>query len=426
MKRVPLAHVVGWMCASLALPVAAGAQGIRPRALLVYYGFPSSINQTWSVPAAAQEFGRYDYVLWGDGLNNPGHPDHVSAAAIAAHVYTAHTRFYGYVDLGVHTQNLPMSEIQASITRWHEMGLDGVHFDNFGYDYGTTRARQNAAVDFAHSLGLPVIVNAFRPNDAFAAVVDPVHNPSGTATRLGPSDFYFYESHGVRLGQFEPGAEWQQRADALEALRQGLGFRVLSTTTSGTDDAGAYDEPAFFYAWHASLLYGHEATGWGEYGYSAHGASNGRAPFRARPTFFPGSMFVGPVQDSGSLHRRDTDGGRIEVNSATHAYDFSPSSTDVPGSGGSTGGTLGAFPNPSRGPTRFGFTLAQPRGVSLSVLDASGRRVATIFSGPLSAGRHQPSWPGLDDAGGRVAPGSYFVVLESGGARSVARFVVER
>jgi hypothetical protein len=425
MTRAILAPIAAWVLVGLVIPSTAGAQGIRPGSLLVYYGFPSAINATWSVPAAAQEFGRYEHVLWGEGLDDTSHADHANAAAIAGHEATAQTRFYGYVDVGVSTQNLPLSEIQARITRWYSMGMDGVHFDHFGYDFGTNRARQNAAVDTAHALGLAVVANAFRPEDAFGDIADPVYNPAGEAPRLGASDFYFYESHGVRLGQFEDEASWKERSDALEVFRAPLGFQVLSITTNSTDDPGAYDEAAFFYAWHAALLYGHAATGWGEYGYSAGGASNAQAPFRARPTLDPGIEFVSPVRHAGPYHYRNTDSGRLELDSARHRYDFIVS-VAVPGGTGSTARMLGAFPNPSRGATRFGFTLDRPGGVHLGVYDAAGRRVAALPSMDLPSGRHESMWTGHDDAGQPAAPGSYFVVLESGGFRTVARFVVTR
>ena len=424
MNRGILACIAVWTWVALVDPATAGAQVIRPKTLLVYFGYPSGINGTFSVSGAAQEFGGYAYVLWGQGLNDPMHPDHSNAVAIANHAATAQTRFFGYVDIGVSTQNLPMSEIQAQITRWHSMGLDGVHLDNFGYDFGTSRARQNAAVDFCHGLGLEVVVNAFRPEDAFGAAADPAHNPTGEVARLRPSDFYFYESYGVRLGQFEDAASWKERSDVLQGFRMSVGFRVLSTTTSATDDPGAYSEPAFFYAWHAALLYGHEATGWGEYGYSAAGASNAQAPFRARPTLNPGGAFVSPVSHGGSLHFRYTDRGRLELDSATHQYNFIPSTVAVPDGTRRLARTLDVFPNPSPGATRFGFTLDRPSGVHLMICDPAGRRLATLPKRDLPSGRHESAWSGLDDSGEPVAPGSYFAVLESGDSRTVARFVI--
>ena len=70
------------LCAAPLLPATVGAQAIRPGSLLVYYGYPSAINSASSVAQAATEFGRYDYVAWGGGLENPAHPDHANAAAV--------------------------------------------------------------------------------------------------------------------------------------------------------------------------------------------------------------------------------------------------------------------------------------------------------------------------------------------------------
>jgi hypothetical protein len=422
--RHPLA-ALGLLCATPQLPALAGAQSPRPGNLLVYYGYASAINAAPSVSAAAAEFGAYDYVVWGQGLEDPAHPDHANAVAIVAHEATATTRIFGYVDLGVTTQNLPMAEIEARITRWAQMGADGVLFDNFGYDFHTDRARQNATVDFAHAQGLDVIVSAFRPQDAFGNRVDPVHNPSGVDTHIAASDFYLYESHGVRLGEYEDGAAWQQKSDTLEAYRQSLGFRILSITTPATDDPGAYDESRFFYAWHAAQLYGHAATGWGEFEYSATGASSGQAPYRARPTLDPGTSFTGPVYHAGTMHTRRTDEGQLWLDTADHTFGFFPGSTGVP-AGPADGRRLTLAPNPVRATARVAFTLERPARVRLDLYDVGSRRVATLIAGDLAAGRHERQWAGVDDSGQRVMPGCYFLELEANGDRSVARVVVAR
>jgi flagellar hook capping protein FlgD len=228
----------------------------------------------------------------------------------------------------------------------------------------------------------------------------------------------------VRLGQFEDGGAWRARSDVLDSLRASLGFHVLSSTTTATDDPNAYDQTAFHYAWYAALLYGHEATGWGEYSYSASGNSNALAPFRTRPGLDPGDAFVGPVRHAGSLHTRETDGGSLELDSSTHAYEFTPSVVGTSDPSGRPTRTLVAFPNPSAGRTHFGFTLEHPDDLRLSVYDALGRRVAALYSGELTAGRHELPWSGMDAQGVRFAAGSYFVVLESGGTRAVSRFVI--
>lgn len=416
---------LGLLCAAPLLPDTAAAQGLRPGGLLVYYGYPSAINAAPSVPAAATEFGAYDYVVWGEGLENPAHPDHANAVAIMADGATGTTRIFGYVDVGVITQDLPMTEIEARVAGWRQMGADGVLFDSFGYDFQTGRTRQNAAVDLAHAQGLVVIVSAFRPADAFGNDIDPIYNPSGLAARLGASDFYLYESHGVRLGEYEDGVAWRQRSDELETYRQALGFRVLSITTTVTDGPGAYDEARFFYAWHAAALYGHTATGWGEFEYSASGASSSQAPFRTRPALDPGTSFTGPVFHAGTLHTRGTDNGRIWLDTGNHTFGFWPGSTDVPAIGADATG-LSMTPNPVRTGGRATFALERPAGVRVALFDVVGRKVATLVEGEFAAGRHEQPWSGYDHDGRRVAPGAYFLVLDSAGRRSRTRVVVTR
>ena len=83
-------------------------------------------------------------------------------------------------------------------------------------------------------------------------------------------------------------------------------------------------------------------------------------------------------------------------------------------------------PNPVRAAARVAFTLERPAMVRLDVYDVGSRRVATLIAGGLAAGRHERQWSGVDDAGQRVATGIYFLVLEVGGERSVARVMLAR
>ena len=56
--------------------------GVRLGELLIYYGFPSLINGAGGVVAtAAADFGQYDHVVLGAGLEDPGHGDGVNVAA---------------------------------------------------------------------------------------------------------------------------------------------------------------------------------------------------------------------------------------------------------------------------------------------------------------------------------------------------------
>lgn len=72
------------------------------------------------------------------------------------------------------------------------------------------------------------------------------------------------------------------------------------------------------------------------------------------------------------------------------------------------------WPNPSRGATSVTFAAERGR-VELSAWDVSGRRVATLYRGPVN-GPHTVRWDGVADDGAPVATGVYWLRLagESG------------
>ncbi|HEX7880839.1 MAG TPA: FlgD immunoglobulin-like domain containing protein, partial [Candidatus Eisenbacteria bacterium] len=54
------------------------------------------------------------------------------------------------------------------------------------------------------------------------------------------------------------------------------------------------------------------------------------------------------------------------------------------------------------------LVLAEPGPVTVDLFDVTGRKVKTLITGDLSAGTHELSWDGRDDAGRAVASGLYF------------------
>jgi hypothetical protein len=76
------------------------------------------------------------------------------------------------------------------------------------------------------------------------------------------------------------------------------------------------------------------------------------------------------------------------------------------------------YPNPIVGETRISMDLARAGLVSVSVYDASGRRVAAIHEGTLGVGRHVLSWDGRTDRRLHVSSGVYFIRFNAPGMRS--------
>lgn len=85
-----------------------------------------------------------------------------------------------------------------------------------------------------------------------------------------------------------------------------------------------------------------------------------------------------------------------------------------------------ASPQPSAGAVTLEAELPQASTVSLEILDASGRRVATLLSGSQPAGTRRVVWRGAAGRGRPAGPGVYFAVLRAQGELRVQRVVLVR
>lgn len=90
--------------------------------------------------------------------------------------------------------------------------------------------------------------------------------------------------------------------------------------------------------------------------------------------------------------------------------------------------SLSAAPNPFSGATRIELSHSGPAALParVDVVDALGRRVATLYQGMARAGVTTLSWGGDDDDGRRAPSGLYFLRAEVGGRSIVQRIVRAR
>jgi hypothetical protein len=253
-------------------PAAGPGAAVAPRRLAIYYGIPSLVNgSAGDLPRAAAVFAEYDRVVFGDGLEFadvvPGRMP-PGAGALERRNTAAIIRLlsglgrkpivYGYVDLGS-SQRLPAAEIERRIALWREIGAGGIFFDEAGYDFGVTRARQNAAADAVHAAGLRVFANAFNPDDVFAP-------SAGVPHRLEPGDAFLLESFAIRNGKPDTTGGWSARAGRAVAHARKAGVEVHATTTGA--DGIAFSPDAMAFAWRAALAYKLDGFGWGEPSFS--------------------------------------------------------------------------------------------------------------------------------------------------------------
>ena len=72
------------------------------------------------------------------------------------------------------------------------------------------------------------------------------------------------------------------------------------------------------------------------------------------------------------------------------------------------------------------FALQREDDVEIAVFDLAGRRVATLFRGPTTAGLHTARWNGRYDDGRPAPAGVYHAALSTTDGRVTRNFVLAR
>ena len=256
--------LVSASAAALELALCTPAAAATPKRLAVYYGYPSLVEGAkGDLGRAAEIFGRYEIIVFGDGLElGDGSTDsglrvehrRLSELVPRLHAMARRPMVHGYIDLG-RTQQLTDGEIARRIDAWRRLGADGIFYDEAGIDFGVTRARRAAAVAAVHDCGMSVFMNAFNPDDLFET--------SG----LGARDALLLESFAVREGIVQPREHVVRRMAAAAKWRRQTGIRICAVTTTTLEHG--FDSSAFQYAVGLASELGVDAFGWGEPNFSA-------------------------------------------------------------------------------------------------------------------------------------------------------------
>ncbi len=280
-----------------------------PHRLAIYYGWPSYMNGAGgNITQALTIFTRFDVIVFGDGIEHPSHGDYTNTVAINDELRNSNIEVYGYIDLGVTTQNLDSVTISTYIDEWITAGASGIFFDDAGEDYGVTRLRLTSAVAYAHSQGLNVFVNAWNPDDVLSG-----------ATPLRAGDWYLAESHPVSNGQCPGLNEWWDKSHQLSAYRNQTGVRIATISTGDDGNCSKWSTYAPFRAalWGA-YMFGFDAFGFTNPTYSASGpGADHLCPLPSFPTY-AGAMYLGPptgpiITTNAVTYYRLTDNGTIYV-----------------------------------------------------------------------------------------------------------------
>ena len=174
--------------------------------VMLYYGYPNAINNSWDVNNSASIYKDYDVCIFGDGYCLPAHEAHAETVEIFRILkrISPDTRIVGYVPIGVQNvgsdSNLSMDELKNRVDLWQAIGADGIFLDEFGYDYGVTRERQNEIVNYCHGKGMFVFANSWSIEYCFSdedMAIDWMEdfrpNPNCLRAVLNKDDYYVYE-----------------------------------------------------------------------------------------------------------------------------------------------------------------------------------------------------------------------------------------
>ena len=116
-----------------------------------------------------------------------------------------------------------------------------------------------------------------------------------------------------------------------------------------------------------------------------------------------------PVPFGGALVWTDYRGRAVNGSDYYGATIKTDGRVDVPAPLRSARLELGApRPNPTRAGASFTLELTSVADADVAIFDCAGRRVASIASGELRAGRHELRWGGTI-GGARASAGVYFV-----------------
>lgn len=277
-----------------------------PKNLAIYYGWPSAVNGSNGVIAdAVNVFKDYDMVVFGAGLEDPSHGDHSNTVQIISDLQP-NTKVYGYIDSEA-SNTINWGKIDS----WTSMGVSGILCDKFGYDWNVDRNRQNVLVEYIHYKGLEAFVNAWNPDDVFDDSVDAQKNPLGKAHMMTGNDWYLAESFQIVNGVYQDTTVWKTKSDKMASYKTSVGTNMAVVTTS---DGSTFDQDKWDYAYYSCVLYGFDAAGWGEDGFSAASAS---LPWREKKNIL-GTKFLSSInEDPTSVFSRQTNVG-ILVDTVNH------------------------------------------------------------------------------------------------------------
>lgn len=301
-----------------------GLSALKAPPVLVYLGNPGSINGSTTIDQAIEEFLKYDYVVLGNASEDSTDEDHQDTIQIIQGVRNSrNVRFYGYIDCGVSTVNLSVSEIQVKIQSWKDMGAAGIYCGHFGFEYEVSRDRQNAILDSIHEQGMLAVLQAANPDEVFSDVYHETLNPNWIPPHIHEGDTYHFEKFVIdtaTTNKYIDITTVMATLDKLHGYRDSLGVRIFATPQIRTNVAESDAQAYFEYAHAVALIGAVDAFYPSVEGYGA--SINKSLNYDISPILGDWYVKHPNITHSNGLYSRETGFGKLLIDSVNKSYQY--------------------------------------------------------------------------------------------------------
>lgn len=262
---------------------------LRPKNLLIYYGWLSGFNAYWDNELVAQDMARYQVLVFGDGIQDPTHGDYANTQIIIARIKALNPSalIFGYA-----STNQDYASFQTKTDQWETLQVHGIFMDESGYDYGKTRSEFNTRVDYVHgkTYAKLAFANAWNTDNILGTANDSsfpntTYNSDLLESSLTSDDWILLESLGVNTAAYsgnagyESGPQWAIRISKAITLRATYLVNFAGCGIINDDNANGQD--LFDFGFISALMVALESFGTSD---TSYGSSSGKAKYWTRPT----------------------------------------------------------------------------------------------------------------------------------------------
>lgn len=303
-----------------------GSATLRAPSFLVYLGESDKINGATSVDEAVGHFVKFDHIVLGNNADDITSATHDTTQNIITNIKgNRDIKIYGYIDCGVSTANLSIAQIQVKIKAWKDMGADGIYLNNFGYESGVNRDRQNQILDSIHQYGMVAVMTAADSEKLLTDAVDSAMNPNWVAPHIQNGDIYHYQQFAVDTSTADIYTDTYalvQKMNSLYYHRLALGIRIFATPYIASNVDATLAQQYYEWAHVAALATSVDA-------FHPVNEGNGQVTNTALSynwTPIVGNWYVNRpvinIDTINNLFTRETAFGRIILDNAKHTYSY--------------------------------------------------------------------------------------------------------